>query len=195
MEDNKNKLKATISYLNNKLVDFEIPSTLNEFRTQIQQIFQIKKNIEEIFITYLKTEKKKKEGNEEPNDKLHEIKREEEYSTLLDEIRKGDEIKDNIIYIETDRVPEEISRDFSESFEQEIEYLIETQLKAAGERIKKGLSGKMELYPSSKKQEKFCKQCKLPIIGDIYRIVEDIHQNTYCKKCSINFSQPVFVIH
>ena len=60
MEDNKNKLKATISYLNNKLVDFEIPSTLNEFRTQIQQIFQIKKNIEEIFITYLKTEKKKK---------------------------------------------------------------------------------------------------------------------------------------
>ena len=195
MEDNKNKLKATISYLNNKLVDFEIPSTLNEFRTQIQQIFQIKKNIEEIFITYLKTEKTKKEGNEEPNDKLHEIKREEEYSTLLDEIRKGDEIKDNIIYIEIDRVPEEISRDFSESFEQEIEYLIKTQLKAAGERIKKGLSGKMELYPSSKIQEKKCFKCNKNIIGDIFKCVEDVDQTIYCKKCSLNKTSPMFIIH
>ena len=193
MEDNKNKLKATISYLNNKLVDFEIPSTLNEFRTQIQQIFQIKKNIDEIFITYLTNEQE--EEKEDPQDTFHEVKREDDYKTLREHIKQDDCIKDNIIYIETDRVPEEISRDFSESFEQEIEYLIKTQLKAAGERIKKGLSGKMELYPSSKKQEKFCKQCKLPIIGDIYRIVEDIHQYTYCKKCSINFYQPVFVIH
>ena len=194
MEDNKNNLKTTVSYLNNKLEDFDIPSTLYEFRTQIKQIFQIKKNIDEIFITYLTTEEEE-EGKEEPSDTLHEIKREEEYKTLLDNIKQDDAIKDNIIYIETERVPEEISREFAQTFEQEIECLIKAQLKAAGERIKKGLSGKMELYPSSKKQEKFCKQCKLPIIGDIYRIVEDIHQNTYCKKCSINFYQPVFVIH
>ena len=194
MEDNKNKLKATVSYLNNKLEDFEIPSTLNEFRTHIKQIFQIKKNIEEIFITYL-TSEEEEEGKEEPNDTLHEVKREEEYKTLLDKIKQDDEIKDNIIYIETDRVPEEISRDFAQTFEQEIEYLIKTQLKAAGERIKKGLSGKMELYPSSKRQEKSCSKCKQPIIGDIYRIVEDVNQNTYCKKCSININQPVFIIH
>ncbi len=53
----------------------------------------------------------------------------------------------------------------------------------------------MELYPSSKRQEKTCRQCKQPIIGDIFRIVDDVNQNTYCKKCSINFSQPMFVIH
>ena len=194
MEDNNNKLKATISYLNNKLEDFEIPSTLNEFRAQIKQIFQIKKNIEEIFITYNTTEEEE-EGKEEPKDTLHEVKREEEYTTLLDKIKQDDEIKDNIIYIETDRVPEEISRDFAQSFEQEIECLIKTQLKAAGERIKKGLSGKMELYPSSKRQEKSCRQCKQPIIGDIYRIVEDVYQYTYCKKCSININQPMFIIH
>ena len=40
MEDNKNNLKTTVSYLNIKLEDFDIPSTLYEFRTQIKQIFQ-----------------------------------------------------------------------------------------------------------------------------------------------------------
>ena len=194
MEDNKNNLKTTVSYLNIKLEDFEIPSTLYEFRTQIKQIFQIKKNIDEIFITYLTTEEEE-EGKDEPSDTLHEIKREEEYKTLLDNIKQDDAIKDNIIYIETERVPEEISREFAQTFEQEIEYLIKAQLKAAGERIKKGLSGKMELYPSSKRQEKTCRQCKQIIIGDIFRIVDDVNQNTYCKKCSINFSQPMFVIH
>ena len=194
MEDNKNNLKTTVSYLNIKLEDFDIPSTLYEFRTQIKQIFQIKKNIDEIFITYLTTEEEE-EGKDEPSDTLHEIKREEEYKTLLDNIKQDDAIKDNIIYIETERVPEEISREFAQTFEQEIEYLIKAQLKAAGERIKKGLSGKMELYPSSKRQEKTCRQCKQPIIGDIFRIVDDVNQNTYCKKCSINFSQPMFVIH
>ena len=194
MEDNKNNLKTTVSYLNIKLEDFDIPSTLYEFRTQIKQIFQIKKNIDEIFITYLTTEEEE-EGKDEPSDTLHEIKREEEYKTLLDNIKQDDTIKDNIIYIETERVPEEISREFAQTFEQEIEYLIKAQLKAAGERIKKGLSGKMELYPSSKRQEKTCRQCKQIIIGDIFRIVDDVNQNTYCKKCSINFSQPMFVIH
>ena len=194
MEDNKNNLKTTVSYLNIKLEDFDIPSTLYEFRTQIKQIFQIKKNIDEIFITYLTTEEEE-EGKEEPSDTLHEIKREEEYKTLLDNIKQDDTIKDNIIYIETERVPEEISREFAQTFEQEIECLIKAQLKAAGERIKKGLSGKMELYPSSKRQEKTCRQCKQLIIGDIFRIVDDVNQNTYCKKCSINFSQPMFVIH
>ena len=194
MEDNKNNLKTTVSYLNIKLEDFDIPSTLYEFRTQIKQIFQIKKNIDEIFITYLTTEEEE-EGKEEPSDTLHEIKREEEYKTLLDNIKQDDAIKDNIIYIETERVPEEISREFAQTFEQEIEYLIKAQLKAAGERIKKGLSGKMELYPSSKIQEKKCFKCNKNIIGDIFKCVEDVDQTIYCKKCSLNKTSPMFIIH
>ena len=193
MEDKENKFEITVSFLNNKIEDFEIPSTLNEFRTQIQQIFQIKKNIDEIFITYLTNEQE--EEKEEPQDTFHEVKREDEYKTLLDHIKQDDYIKDNIIYIETDRVPEEISREFAKTFEQEIECLIKTQLKAAGERIKKGLSGKIELNPCSKKQDKTCKSCKQNIIGDIYRIVDDTNQYPYCKKCSFNFNQPMFIIH
>ena len=52
MEDNKNNLKTTVSYLNIKLENFEIPSTLYEFRTQIKQIFQIKKIKLEIICLY-----------------------------------------------------------------------------------------------------------------------------------------------
>jgi hypothetical protein len=75
-------------------------------------------------------EKQKKE-------KIIEIKRNEDYISLLKQIKSG-EIEDDIIFIETERVPEEISRETPETFEEEIECMIRTQLKAAAERIKNG---------------------------------------------------------
>ena len=189
----ENHLEITLSYLNNKIEDFQLPSTLNEFRTKIKEIFQIKKNIDEIFITYITEEQE--EGKEDEQEFVHEVKREEEYVTLLGLIKQEDVVKDSIIYIETDRVPNEVCREFSKNFDQEIELLIKTQLKAAGERIKKGLSGKMELYPSSKIQEKKCFKCNKNIIGDIFKCVEDVDQTIYCKKCSLNKTSPMFIIH
>ena len=189
----ENHLEITLSYLNNKIEDFQLPSTLNEFRTKIKEIFQIKKNIDEIFITYITEEQE--EGKEDEQEFVHEVKREEEYVTLLGLIKQEDVVKDSIIYIETDRVPNEVCREFSKNFDEEIELLIKTQLKAAGERIKKGLSGKMELYPSSKIQEKKCFKCNKNIIGDIFKCVEDVDQTIYCKKCSLNKTSPMFIIH
>ena len=189
----ENHLEITLSYLNNKIEDFQLPSTLNEFRTKIKEIFQIKKNIDEIFITYITEEQE--EGKEDEQEFVHEVKREEEYVNLLGLIKQEDVVKDSIIYIETDRVPNEVCREFSKNFDQEIELLIKTQLKAAGERIKKGLSGKMELYPSSKIQEKKCFKCNKNIIGDIFKCVEDVDQTIYCKKCSLNKTSPMFIIH
>ena len=189
----ENHLEITLSYLNNKIEDFQLPSTLNEFRTKIKEIFQIKKNIDEIFITYITEEQE--EGKEDEQEFVHEVKREEEYVDLLGLIKQEDVVKDSIIYIETDRVPNEVCREFSKNFDQEIELLIKTQLKAAGERIKKGLSGKMELYPSSKIQEKKCFKCNKNIIGDIFKCVEDVDQTIYCKKCSLNKTSPMFIIH
>ena len=191
MEDNH--LEITLSYLNNKIEDFQLPSTLNEFRTKIKEIFQIKKNIDEIFITYITEEQE--EGKEDEQEFVHEVKREEEYVNLLGLIRQEDVVKDSIIYIETDRVPNEVCREFSKNFDGEIELLIKTQLKAAGERIKKGLSGKTELYPSTKIQEKKCFKCNKNIIGDIFKCVEDVDQTIYCKKCSLNKTSPMFIIH
>ena len=189
----ENHLEITLSYLNNKIEDFQLPSTLNEFRTKIKEIFQIKKNIDEIFITYITEEQE--EGKEDEQEFVHEVKREEEYVNLLGLIRQEDVVKDSIIYIETDRVPNEVCREFSKNFDQEIELLIKTQLKAAGERIKKGLSGKTELYPSTKIQEKKCFKCNKNIIGDIFKCVEDVDQTIYCKKCSLNMTSPMFIIH
>ena len=189
----ENHLEITLSYLNNKIEDFQLPSTLNEFRTKIKEIFQIKKNIDEIFITYITEEQE--EGKEDEQEFVHEVKREEEYVDLLGLIKQEDVVKDSIIYIETDRVPNEVCREFSKNFDQEIELLIKTQLKAAGERIKKGLSGKTELYPSSKIQEKKCFKCNKNIIGDIFKCVEDVDQTIYCKKCSLNKTSPMFIIH
>ena len=189
----ENHLEITLSYLNNKIEDFQLPSTLNEFRTKIKEIFQIKKNIDEIFITYITEEQE--EGKEDEQEFVHEVKREEEYVNLLGLIKQEDVVKDSIIYIETDRVPNEVCREFSKNFDEEIELLIKTQLKAAGERIKKGLSGKMELYPSSKIQEKKCFKCNKNIIGDIFKCVEDVDQTIYCKKCSLNKTSPMFIIH
>ena len=189
----ENHLEITLSYLNNKIEDFQLPSTLNEFRTKIKEIFQIKKNIDEIFITYITEEQE--EGKEDEQEFVHEVKREEEYVDLLGLIKQEDAVKDSIIYIETDRVPNEVCREFSKNFDQEIELLIKTQLKAAGERIKKGLSGKTELYPSTKIQEKKCFKCNKNIIGDIFKCVEDVDQTIYCKKCSLNKTSPMFIIH
>ena len=189
----ENHLEITLSYLNNKIEDFQLPSTLNEFRTKIKEIFQIKKNIDEIFITYITEEQE--EGKEDEQEFVHEVKREEEYVTLLGLIKQEDVVKDSIIYIETDRVPNEVCREFSKNFDEEIELLIKTQLKAAGERIKKGLSGKTELYPSTKIQEKKCFKCNKNIIGDIFKCVEDVDQSIYCKKCSLNKTSPMFIIH
>ena len=117
-----------------------------------------------------------------------------EYKQLLDLIRQQ-EIKGETIYIETGRIPEEISRETSTTFEQEIEYLIKAQLKAAGERIKKGLSGKMELNPCSKQQKKKCDKCGEVIIGDMFRGVLDKDRKIYCNKCSYTPNMPMFVIH
>ena len=73
--------------------------------------------------------------------------------------------------------------------------MIRTQLKAAGERIKKGLSGKSELIPSSNFTNKMCCKCQKHIIGNVYRSVTDLEQKIYCEKCSYSLNIPMFVIH
>ena len=193
-EDEKNQENPQINvcFLNNKIEDFELPITLNEFRIKMKKIFQIPNQYDEIYINYLIDEQN--DENEKPKELFYEIKRENEYKQLLGLIRQ-EKIKGETIYIETGRIPEEISRETSTTFEQEIEYLIKAQLKAAGERIKKGLSGKMELNPCSKQQKKKCDKCGEVIIGDMFRGVLDKDRKIYCNKCSYTPNMPMFVIH
>ena len=183
--------KITIVYLNNTIDDFELPVYFEDFRTQVKRLFQINNKTEEILVVYstmIKNEKKK------DIEKIFEIKRIDEYKELLKKI-KSNEVKDDKIYIETDRVPDGISRETPQTFEEEVKCLIETHLKAATERIKKGLSGRDALYPSSKKSKiKICSKCGRCIIGNIYRIVNDTEQKIYCTKCSSENNLPMFII-
>ena len=177
---------ASIYYMNNTIEEFELPLSLNEFRTQIKNLLQIEsKDNDEIYIVY--------EFNKDQ--KEVEAKTDEDYILLLKRL-KNKEIKDKMIYIESDKVPCEISRKIPETFEEEIEYVIERELKSAAERIKKYLSGNKKCYPYTKNQkEKFCSKCCRNIKGDIYKSVTDYEGKIFCEKCSYNEIGPTFIIH
>ena len=49
---NLENIKIRVSYLNNIIKDFEMPSSLDEFRIKVKSVFQISNKNEEIFITY-----------------------------------------------------------------------------------------------------------------------------------------------
>ena len=183
-------LKSNIYYLNNTIEDFDLPLSLNEFRTQIKDLFHIKsRNNDEIFViyTFLADEDENKEKEE-----ILEAKTDNDYHLLLKRI-KDDKIKDQTIFIETDKVPSQISRKDPETFEEEIQYVIERELKAAAENIKKYLSGNKKCYPSAK--NRICSNCCRNIIGNIYKSVTDIEEKIYCEKCSFTQKDPTFIIH
>ena len=207
MEDENEKLKkeeeelreltnlnANIFYLNNTINDFELPLSLNEFRTQIKELFHIESRPnDEIFVLYTYNFEDE-EDNKEKEQNL-EAKTNEDYILLLKRI-KNKEVKDQNILIETDKVPSEICRKIPETFEEEIQFVIERELKAAAENIKKYLSGNKKCYPSAKsRKNKICSQCCRTIIGDIYKSVTDIEERIYCEKCSFIRKEPTFIIH
>ena len=187
-------LQSNIFYLNNTIKDFDLPLSLNEFRTQIKDLFHIesKKN-DEIFVIYTSLE----EGdNDKEKEETLEAKTDNDYILLLKRI-KDDKVKDQTIFIEIDKVPSQISRKEPETFEEEIQNVVERELKAAAENIKKYLSGNKKCYPSAKnrKKNKICSKCYRTIIGDIYKSVTNIDEKIYCEKCSFTQNDPTFIIH
>ena len=181
--------RCTLFYLKNKLTDFELPTSINEFRQKVQSLFHLEsKNLDDIIFIY---KYKTKENNKE---KIIEVKTDNEYNIMLKKLNEK-ELKKNYVYIETDKVPTETSRENSETYEEEIEYLIECELKAAGERIKNYLSGNKKCYPSTKGLDiKTCFKCSKAINGNIYRSVTDIEEKCFCEKCSYEQKDPVFII-
>ncbi len=144
-------------------------------------------------------EKNKKDENEKKNknnqkEEYVEVKTDEDYKLMLERINSN-EIKDNSILIETDRLCGEISRMNPETFEEEIQCVIESELDAAFERIKKYLSGNKKCTPTSQNpKKKECARCGKIINGKIFRSVIDINEQIYCEKCSYLNKEPVFII-
>ena len=194
----ENLLDSNINlyYLNNTIKEFELPSSLNEFRTRIKKMFHIEnKTYEEIFILY-NIDEEENDSEENQKEATVEVKTDDDYTLLLNRNEKK-KIKDNIIMVETDKFQGAISRKSPESFEEEIRCVIQNELKAAGERIKKYLSGKQKCYPSSKtKDEKTCSKCNKTIIGKSFRdVIIENEEKYYCEKCSLLHDKPVFIIN
>ena len=187
LEEEYGDLKADIYFLNSTIKDVELPISLNEFREKIKDLFLIKnRKNDEIFVIYSKEEN----GSETSI----EVKTDEDYIELLKTIKES-EIKDNTILIEIDKVPSETNRTIPESYEEEIQCVVERELKGAAERIKKYLSGNKKCYPCAMSHKKMCSKCGRSIYGDLYKSVTDIEEKYYCERCSFNQKEPCFIIH
>ena len=187
LEEEYGDLKADVYFLNSTIKEVELPISLNEFREKIKGLFLIKnRKNDEIFVIY------SKEENE--SETTIEVKTDEDYIKLLKTIKES-EIKDNTILIEIDKVPSETNRTIPETYEEEIQCVVERELKGAAERIKKYLSGKKNCYPCAKSHKKICSKCGRSIFGDLYKSVTDIEEKYYCERCSFNQKEPCFIIH
>ena len=193
-EINENKelknTKCNLHYQQNSIKNFDLPSSLYDFRTKVKQLFQIEdRNSDDIIIKYSYCE-----NNNKKKEQLREVKSIEDYQDLIEKLDSGD-VKDQLLLIETQHVPSEISGKIPETFEDEIHCVIENELLAASERIKKFLSANQNLFPSSKIQKnKACYKCGEEIVGNIYKCVTSNDLN-FCKKCMLNQKEPTFIIH
>ena len=192
INESKNK-KANLFYFNNTIKDYDLPENLSYFKVDIKELFQIDPRLnEEINLTYIFLEKEK---NKNTKEKIIEIKSDDDYKKMKE--RLTSEIKDQTILIEIENNSNNIhDRKAPETFEEEIQNVVERELKNAGERIRKYLSSNdKKCYPSTKIQDKICSECKNIISGDIYKSAKNVEEKYYCENCSFNINDPMFIIH
>ena len=186
MEDNNHR--ANLFYSNTNINDYELPETLKEFKSDIKTLFQIDSRLNnEIHIIYISLEKKQFKKNIE-------VKTEDEYKEMRDKIEN--QIKDQTILIEIGNNLSDVGRKKPETFEEEIEYVVERELKNAAEKITKSLtSNYQKFYPNSKIQDKSCGDCGALIIGDAYKSAINGEEKYFCENCSLKINEPMFIIH
>ena len=184
MEDSK-KYKATLSYSNNKIEDYDLPESFKDFKSDIKEkFFKDSKLNDEISIFYFLGKDK--------NEKKEEVKTEDEYKTMRNGI--ASEIKDHTIFIE---IGNNSSIKDPKTFEEEIQFVVERELKNASERIINSLSvDSKKLSPNVLIQDKDkCGDCGKLISGDIYKNVINAEEKFYCEKCSLKIKEPMFIVH
>ena len=191
-ENDDKKYKANLYYFNSTVNDYELPESFLIFKEDIKEMFNIDSNINDelsLFYTILDKDKENKEKK-----KITKVKTQDEYKEMRDGIQK---IEDKTIFIEIEKDSFNINRKAPETFEEEIQCVVEREIKNAAERIKKFLSSNSKRYPYSKKQDKQCCNCSGLIYGDMYKKAKEISEQYYCEKCAfeLNDDEPLFVIH
>lgn len=143
-KDDKN-YKANLYYFNSTVNDYELPESFLIFKEDIKEMFNIDSNINDelsLFYTILDKDKENKEKK-----KITKVKTQDEYKEMRDGIQK---IEDKTIFIEIEKDSFNINRKAPETFEEEIQCVVEREIKNAAERIKKFLSSNSKRYPYSK---------------------------------------------
>ena len=192
-EKENKKYEANLYYFNSTVKDYELPESFLIFKEDIKEMFNIDSNINDelsLFYTFLDVDKMNKEKK-----KITKVKTQEDYKEMRDRIQTKIEDKTILIEIEKDSV--NANRKAPETFEEEIQCVVEREIKDAAERIRKYLSSNSKKYPYSKKQDKQCCNCNGLIYGDMYKKAKEIEEQYYCEKCALelNDDEPLFVIH
>ena len=191
MEEPKD-YKVNLFYFNNTINDYELPESFLNFKEDIKELFHIDSNLNNeifLFYTYLENEK----------DKVKKINivvnTEDDYKTMRNRVQK--EIENKTILIEIENGSVNIIRKNPETFEEEIQCVVEREIKKAAERIRKCLSSNSEKYSYSKKQDKICEKCNQIIYGNIYKNALKVEEKYYCENCAFNLKDddPMFIIH
>ena len=182
---------CNLFYLNNTIKDYNLPESFKDLKSDLKELYNIDPRLNDeisLFYNFLEKEKNNtKERNEE-------VKSEDDY--LLMKKRIINEVKDKTLLVEIGKNINNTYRKIPETFEEEMQSVIERELKNAGERIRKYLSSDIKkYYPASKVQDKICDSCGEIIKGDIYKNAINIEEKYYCEKCSLNINEPMFVIH
>ncbi len=200
-EKNDSKYKANLFYFNNTVNDYELPESFLIFKEDIKEIFNIDSNLNDelsLFYTFSDKDKENKEKK-----KIIKVKTQDEYKDMRDKIgtkideKTNEKNNEKTILIEIENDSFNVNRKAPETFEEEIQCVVEREIKNASERIRKFLSSNSKRYPYSKKQDRQCCSCSGLIYGDMYKKAKDIQEQYYCEKCAfeLNDDEPLFVIH
>ena len=188
-EENNIKKKNSINifYLRSKLNDYHLPESFQDFKNDIESIFNLSQSsIDKIKYIYYTNEK---------IEKVLDMKTEEGYKNQKSKILKMIRDEDLNIYIKFDSIDID--------YEENIKCLVENEIKDAAERIINGLKLKENTKINLKIRDKKCDNCKKRIIGVMYKNVIDDEINKdknesekyYCEICSLDIQEPLFIIH
>ena len=184
MEEEIIKTNANLSYCGYEISNIHLATNLSEFKTQFIKEYSLEGQIKEndpISLYY------KKDSNK------IDVKNELDYHKMLEYFFNS---KDNIIFIETVKIPIHFDGPKSMEFEDEIKKVVQRELCIAANNIKKCLTTNLTLSNCKKIRNDNCKMCNKQIIGYIYKKVSPTENDTYyCEDCSLKIDTPLFKIN
>ena len=177
------KTKANLSYCGFQIPNVHLATNLSDFKTQFIKEYSLEDQIKESdsISLYYKLDTKKID-----------VKNELDYHKMLENFINS---KDNVIFIETVKIPIHFDGKKSMEFEDEIKKVVERELCIAANNIKKCLTTNLTLSNCKKIRNYNCKNCDRQIIGYIYKKVSPKENDAYyCEDCSLKIDTPLFKI-